>query len=1165
MCSRGSVKLTHRSFCEVIVTCLVLWLVCLQPLAAQITTARLSGNILDATGAKLADAVITATKTDTATSASTVSDLNGRFQFLSLASGEYTLTVEHPGFKVKKLSGIQLLVAQQANLDISLEVGQVTTTVDVSGVVPLIDTSTASVGTVVESEQVVELPLNARRYGSLATLVPGTTTDPGGFASSATGSAFSETTYNASGARDSSNDYLVDGIEARNLSFGGFSVQPTPDGVQEFRLQTTVYSAAFGRTAGSVINLVTKSGSNQFHGSVYEFLRNDLFDATNYFSTVKPEYRRNQFGFAVGGPIQKGKTFFFANLELLRQIQGQSLTSVVPTQAQRAGDFSGLLTGSTTNLCGTGGPANINYDTGQLFDPSSESTLVCPSGAKAGSTVLVGTPIAGNVLGSIDPTAQKVLNLFPLPNRSGAINFVDNASVPRNDYILQTRVDHTIGANDQLFGRYMFGQSKFVEPLFLPGFGFNLYYRGQNVALGWTHTFTPHLLNEVHLGFQRNTDIESCEGCPKAPGTIASFGINNLTGFGPQFESDPLFILSNYTYAGNFPYHPQDNNDMVETYQDNLTWTHGRHTIVVGADMQFWQAFRVQAPYSANGLFTYSGSYSSLDFELPDAGHASDLADLETGTSPTYAARSFAFKYHYQNGGGIWSQYVQDDIKVSRNLTINAGLRYEYRRPAVDKNNAYAAFYPLGPKFSGLDNAVLITAQPDSVNDAYCTDPQYSYLHASDGQCLVASSALRRQLGFTGRTARTLIFPDKDDFAPRLGFAWRPTKSDRLVVRGGVGIFYDLPILNNQHFGDNNPISAPSQTFNATFGEPPAVSIHNVFGSAAIPNVDSQFLGLYVTPFYKTPRYTEWSFGTETSLGRGSVLEINYIGNSGEHLTRLHDFGNQPEPGLGPLQPRRPYPAFNTTLYTDSDANANYNSLQAKFTKRFSGGLSLLASYTLAHAIDDAEGDEGGGVGLNPQDDNNLAAERARSANDARNRFVFSYVYELPFGKNRRFLNQGPALNAILGGWAVSGIASFQSGFPITVLSIQDFSNTGSNSPRPDRICNGAGPHRVDDWFNASCFSTTVLQDALQSGQPRFGDSGRDILDGPGIQNFDFALLRRFSLWESRTLEFRAESFNLANHPNFGQPNATYGSALFGQIASAAAAREIQFALKFVF
>ncbi len=1177
----------------------------IAPCYAQIVSATLSGIVTDASGAIVPEASVTVTNVAVGIVSKATSDTAGNYLFPHLSPGTYTITVEKAGFKSSVITGITLLVNQQARVDAQLQVGDVATEVKVSGAAPLVETTTASVGTVIGEREVVDLPLNLRRFGALATLVPGTVSDNGGLANSLYFSTMSEEPYVANGARDASNLTLIDGVDSRNLLGGGFGLQPPPDAVQEFKIQTNTYSAAFGVVSGSTINLVTKSGTNEIHGSVYEFLRNDKLDAGNFFSanqtdpltgkeipgTRRPKYRRNQFGFAVGGPIRKNKTFWFVNYEGLREIKGLSLGGFIPTAAEKGGDFSSSLTGNTINLCGAAGPANLNFDSGQLFDPATESLFTCPPGSGlAGSTVLAGTPIPGNKITNIDPVAQKALPFIPEPNRPGFPNFLNQNPQVKPDNQFGVRIDHIIGPKDQLFGRYLFGQTTMLAPQFgyssFPGFGNTVYFRGQNAALAWTHTFGPHLLNEARFGFQRNFDVVNCEKCSRPKGTIESFGIEGLTG-SPLLEAIPLFGFSNFTYVGDSPYSPDIAPDMLEKYQDNLTWTHGRHTVVAGADLQFIQTLAATAPLSLQGELYYDGQFSSLASEIPDVGGVSDFADFLLGY-PYYAVRSYPrFLNANQAGMGLWNFYAQDDIRIRPNLSLNIGLRYEYRRPPVDRRDNLVTFIPLGPKFSGPGNGILVSATDDALNDSFCTDPSFSYLNTADGRCLVASSALRRRLGFTGRARRSLIFPHKRDFGPRFGLTWRPLSKDKLIVRTGYGIFYDLPLLNQTAYAGNaNPIFSPSQIFNTAFGSPPPLTegvpttTAKVFVAAGIPPLSQQSGFEYPPPDFQAPRFQEWSFGIQSQLAANWALEVNYIGNMANHLGFLHYYGNQPRPGVGDLQPRRPYPDFNAIGFVSSDANSNYNSLQAKLTKRFFQGLSFLTSYTWSHGFSDNEGDEGftGGIGNTaPQDDANRRAEYGSTYLDARQRFVFSYVWDLPVGNGKRYLNRGGPLNAVLGGWSASGIVTFQSGFPITVLSSQDFSNTGTFSPRPDRTCNGAGQKTVDNWFNTSCFTIDALAGALAAGSPRFGNSGRNILSGPGLNNWDFALFKEFKLGERFKLQFRSEFFNFFNQAHFGSPN-TYcdGSgpqhtcanvpfSTIGQISSAGDPRDIQFALKLSF
>jgi carboxypeptidase family protein len=1161
---------------------LVLLMGCLAalPCSAQ-SAANLYGTVTDAGGAAIPGASVTVTDVGTSVVTKTTTDGSGNYSFPSLAPAGYSITVESPGFKTEVLTGIVLLVDQKARVDVHLQVGSVDTKVEVTGEAPLVDTSSASVGTVIGTRETVDLPLNVRRFGALATLVPGTVPDAqggttgAGFANNAIGSPFSEETYAANGARSSSNNTLIDGADSRNLSFGGFAVQPSPDAVQEFKIQTNIYDAAFGKTAGSTINLVTKSGSNEFHGSVYDFLRNDALDASNYFNPVKPEQRRNQYGASLGGPIIRSKhLFFFANYEGLRQIQGQSALTIVPTDAEKAGNMSNLLTGKTGNLCGTGGPANYNYDTGQIFNPGTETTVTCPSGTLQGKTILVGTPVPGNIITTIDPVAQHVFSLgaFPEPNivSSSGNNYINSAPLTRDDDQADARVDWDKSEKNQIFARYILGQANIVQNTgysTLPSFGDTLYFRGQNVAIGWTHTFGPRILNEALFGFQRDTNIENCASCPRPAGFVEAFGIQGLAPLQPSLAGFPIFGFSNGTSTiGDSNYRPVISPDMIEKYQDTVTITKGRHTLVAGADIQPYQVLGEEAAYSPHGELDFNGQYSAVAGELNGGtSTGSDFADFLQGY-PDAGNRTLKFEGNNQVGGMFNSLFFQDNVKLSPNLSINAGIRWEYRRPSIDKNNNYVTLVPTGAKFTGAGNALLVTAAPAAQNDAFCPNAPDAYLTSNSGECLIASSTQRTALGFSGRTVRTLIHPVYHDFAPRFGIVGRPTGSDKLVVRAGYGIFYDLPNFNNQHFVDNNPVFSPSQQLVTTQGNAPIATSPTIFSGAGagIPKLTNQFVSLYVEPHYLAPYFQQWSFGIQSQLSPNWAIDLAYIGTRGLKEGNLHLAGNQAEPGTTALQSRRPYIDFGTMLYTTSDGVSNYNALQFKITKRLSQGLSMTGAYTWAKSLDDAEGDEGFGAGANDsnlaQDDNNLPFEYSRAYDDARHRVVVNAVYDLPFGHGRQFLNSGGILSYVVGGWEASGITSVQTGYPFVVLG-PDFSNTGSDSPRPNRICTGIGEKAVTNWFNSSCFVA-----AGSTANPSFGDSRRNILDGPGLVNTDMTVMRHFNMWDKADVVFRGEFFNAFNHPYFGAPtNNINNPTTVGRITSASDGRQIQLALKILF
>lgn len=621
------------------------------PCRAQQVTATLSGTVRDTTGAMVPQAALAATNVGTGVAVKTTSDPAGNYIFPSLPPATYTLSAEKGGFNTTVISGITLSVYQKATIDVVLQVGQVLQTVEVKGAAPIVSTTSASVGTLIGEQQTNDLPLNLRRTSELALLVPGVVNTSGNSLTSANGngSGFNQTSFSSVGSTSASNLVLIDGMLNRALNNGGFALDLAPEMVKEFKIQDNVYDAAYGITAGAVMNMVTPSGTNQFHGSAWNYLRNQKLDARNYFAldntnpytgadipgSARPEYIRNQFGFAAGGPIRKDKTFIFGSYEGLRNIQGETGTSAIPTADEEAGNFSSFLTGQTMNLCGAGGPANLNFDSGQLFYPASEYLVTCPTGsASAGSAVLAGQPITGNMITTLDPFAQKVLPGFPTPNAPGIVNFINQTPYRERDDTVLVRVDETLSPKDQLFVHYVLGNSNIFFPGNFDPFNNYQHYRGQNAVLGWTHTFSGNLLADARVGISRGFQDRECSECPHPPGTLAGFGIQGVSATSPQTEIDPEVTFSNFATWGDGAFNPDVLPDMLEKYEGSLTKIHGRHTFVTGVDMNFFQLLGYEDPAQLNGLVAFNGQYSSLAGEIPNVSTISDLADLEWDIRP---------------------------------------------------------------------------------------------------------------------------------------------------------------------------------------------------------------------------------------------------------------------------------------------------------------------------------------------------------------------------------------------------------------------------------------------------------------------------------------------------------------------------------------------------
>ncbi|MGB0122787.1 MAG: TonB-dependent receptor [Silvibacterium sp.] len=1177
---KSNVRLTgyRRAFSQILlVLAAAVWISSATTCWSQATTGSVVGTVTDPTQAVVPNAQVTATNVSTGVVSNTRSDSSGHYGFLSLPVGTYTLTIAQSGFETSKIAGVTLRVYQQITQNVMLNIGAERQTVTVEATPPLVDTTNASLGTVIGQSAILNMPLNLREVGSLALLVPGTvdTTGISLATGPANGSGFNDIGYSGSGGGSGGNVLLIDGMLSRALNNSSFALDPPPEMVSEFKIQNNVYDASFGLASGTTMNLITNSGTDQIHGSAWEFVRNSALDATGHFALTRPELSRNQFGGAVGGPIIKGKIFYFGAYEGLRLTQGEVYPSVVPTTAQRTGDFSSFLTGTTANLCASSGsaaPSNLNFDTGQLFDPATEYNYTCPAdpaNPSAGqATILAGTPIAGNKIATLDPVAQQVLALFPEPNTTGVVNYINETPQQQQNDQFDGRVDASLSKRHTLFVRYMLGNSDITFPGALPAFNAYQHFRGQNLVGGWTFVLGPSTINDVRIGYQRDYLTYSCQGCPRPPGTLASFGIAGLTNPLPQFNLYPNVTFSNYpTWGDGFPgYYPVVAPDAVEQYEDTFTKVIGRHTLAIGANLDFWQTKGVTDPFQVNGLITFNGQYSSLAGEIPNVSTVSDLADMELGypSGGNYTKNAIISNLV----GGRWvSLFAQDNIRVNSRLTVQAGLRWEYDRQPMDTDNQLAAFFPLSKTYEPGD-ALLLTALPDAANDALCSDP---YFISGTGECLVMTSGMRKAKGLSGNKVRQVSYgPGPGFFAPRLGLSLQPTGSDKLVLHAGAGIFMNLPNTNRMgSFANNNPVSTQTPVYDTAFGAPPPLTngvpttTQQIFLNAPSVSLSNITAQLMPSPFYRTPQTYEWSLSVQSQLTKDWAAEVAYVGNRSVHADFEHEYANQPEPGVGDLQPRRPWPDFNTLNYDDYTGFSNYESIYGKLEKTAAHGFAAIFAYTFSKSLD------GGGGNVDNQsrvqNDNDPDADYGLSDYSIGQTFVASPIYELPFGRGQRFLANGRYINWLVGGWETSAIITVHGGLPFTVTATQDYSNTNSFSPRPDRTCKGTGPKQISEWFDTSCFTTDALAQALANGTPRFGTSGRNILQGPGTQNWDLAFIKRTHINDRITSEFRGEFFNAWNHTNLGTPGAVFGTGTFGVISSSSGPRDVQLAVKLEF
>lgn len=1055
-------------------------------------TATIVGRVVDSSGAIVSGAQVTARNVDTGLERSTSSTESGDYELPLLPiTGSYTVSVSKQGFQTQQLNGIQLQVDQRARVDVQLTVGSISEKVQVEAVAPILNTETGSIGQVIENKQIVDLPLNGRNFVQLASLLPNALTGTSG--------TVGGTTVAVSGGRSNKTEFLLDGISINEQLFDGVVLRPSVDAINEFKVQVNSFSAEYGR-GNAVINATIKSGTNAFHGSVYEFLRNDTFDARNFFIPRKAAYRQNQFGVAVGGPVVlpklngKDKSFFFLNYEGTRVRQGRTSNVNVPSDAFRRGDFSSLST--------------------PIRDP------------------LTGLPFAGNIIPAnrINPATAYFLQFMPVQN-TGTGTFVYAAPYQNNQDQGNARYDHIFSTKDSLSGRYSINHLQAFNPGAYPvNGGYDQRQRVQNVVGTETHIFSPTLINELRLGYTRMHNANLNQGL--GTNYTGQAGILGFEQTSLNFPGFPQLSITGYQGIAGNAFQPLVNPTNMYEIVDSVSWIKGSHTFKFGADLR---DFRLTSTNSANsrGSFSFNGTYTGNAF-----------ADYLTGY-PTSGSRSFPRnlfgeedrRYHF---------YVQDDWKVSRNLTLNLGLRYELNRQPQAMLGQSADFnFQTGRWAVSTYNGQINTISQQVAQFAY---PRFSNLidKATD-------------VGLPNN----LLYEHYRDFAPRLGMAWRPFGDNNTVVRAGAGVFYMMT-------SGNNTVSSPIINVPFIVDESKQQPVVNGFPTLDVRNFFDPFssnanfttpLTFGFNPHMKTPRMYQWNFAIQRQITRSLAIEAAYVGNKGTYLERYYST-NLPmisATDTRPFQQRRPLPQFGTGTYYDAADNSNYNGLEMKLEQRFNHGISFLAAYSWSKSIDSSTSDSGETTN-NPFD---LRFNRGLSSLDVGQRFVLSFGAELPFGRGRTFLSSMSGVGeAVLGGWQVGGIFTAQQGFPYTpTISVDPANVAFSYATWPDRIGSG----RVDQCTPAQCFNPA---DFRVPAPFTIGNSGRNILRGPGINNWDLSVFKNFHFTESVFLQFRAEAFNAFNHTQFNAPpasNRNIDLPSAGRVTSAKDPRIGQFALKLYF
>jgi hypothetical protein len=1086
--------------------------------AAQ--NAAVQGIVTDASGAAIPLATVRIENLGTGISTTTTASPEGRYSFPSLPPGTYRIESIAEGFGGQQLAEFQLEVSQVARLDFRLQPGTVVESVQVSAAAVLLNSETTEVGQVIDSKRILEMPLNGRNYLQLAQFTAGALPG-GGDGTGARGRG--EGQFAAVGMQMAQNNVLLDGNDNSSRTSGGplgfqaQQVKPPVDAVAEFKVVTNNMSAEYGYRTGAKVLVTSKSGTNQLHGSLYEFLRNEKLDGTNFFAnrsgSEKPTYRQNQFGASLGGPVfipkfydGRNRTFFFGSYQGTRIRFGRSYISSVPSRdiVERF-DFS-----KQPNIRNT------------IFDPETLSG----SGAAA-----VRLPFANATIpvSRIDPVSAAVAALYPTSNIAGRDDLPNNYFYSPSDADdaeqFDFRGDHNISDNHRFFVRYSLRDQSVLEPGPLPypatgGNGQTTALKGHNLATAFTSSFSPTVLHEVRFGLSR---FDTVFDILYTENLNARFGIKNAPGdtFGDgEDHGMTRFTPTGFAEVGARSFWPNRNNLHNYMVTDMVTVQAGRHTLKFGGEYRHQTIYRNAARFR-RGQLAFSGAYTS---QFPNVG--SSRANSGNGMADMLLGWVSGGTYGNNQGEEIFSPYygvyVQDDYKLSNRLTLNLGLRWE--------------LFPLGT-FPNPENQTVARWLLAGVNVPTQADERMVYPSSSSD---------------SGGSN------DKNNFAPRLGLAWSVT--DNTVIRTGAGVFY----------GEPNSLSTDGANFRPGAPRHTEISLQTNFETTpyrvkeGFPAFDNTVIlpnvSVSVFPDYRPNLLAyQWFFDLQRTLPGDTLFTIGYVGTKAQNIyvSRNLNLPYTPSANVAANQ-RRIRPQFNAISYSENSLHSNYHALTAKAEKRFSRGLTYLASFTYSKNIDQGTESlfDGSQDAATPY---NLQIERGRSNLDRTLGFISSVVYELPFGKGRTYLRSGPA-SWVLGGWQLGGIVSLYSGFPVPHTFNVNNQNLGG-PVRGDWVRNPNLPtseRTIDRWFDTG-FVTASAPGVLSN-------AGRNLVESPGTKNLDVMVARNFLLpWEGHQLQLRFESFNFTNTPNFGRPNTAVGTPNAGAITTASEPRRIQFGLKYVF
>ncbi len=1137
--------------------------------SAQVFTGAISGVVKDRSGAVVPGAKLILTNTATSGEKQQTTKSAGTFAFPQLTPGNYRLEVEKQGFKRFVRSGLTIQVNQNIVISPVLEVGSVTQTVEVTAQTPLLQPATSSLGQVVGSQNIENLPLVGRNTLALVELTPGT--QPlGAFGGvPAQTNAYNQGFFSVGGSQVLTNSTLIDGIPADQALFNAPAFVPSPDDVQEFKVQTADLPAEFGRTGGAVVNIVTKSGTNQLHGTIYEYFRNSVLNANNFFTNRAgkpiPFSNMNQFGVAGGGPVVlphiyngRNKTFWFFNYEGLRDREGQTLLTTVPTPTQLNGDFSQTFNSSGSLVT--------------IYDPLTTR----PDPANPGQYIR--DAFLGNIIppDRIDPVSAKVRTYWPSPNTagtaSGANNFFGTGTAPNTENMYTVRVDESISSSQELYFRfsssnndrgavdYFHNGTGWVNP---GGGGVPLLFGAKNADLGYTWTVNPTTVVNLTTGYVREVIFKD----PALTGIdLTTLGYPAQFAHGFYWDAFPSIQPSGYKALA------ASTSDLIHRYDSTFQWAgtltkvFSRHTVKTGAELLYIPLNELQ-PGAPQGVFNFSTGFTGANPLASSSTSGSSIASFLLGYP---SSGSTDFNPALSVSSNYLGAYVQDDYRATNKLTLNLGIRFEMETARNERYNRLSWFNPAIANPAGSQVGI-----PNLKGGL-----QFPGVNGNG----------RRQENLT------------KGFAPRVGLAYRLTP--KTVIRTGYGLFY-LP-----RTGDGVGSTLGAAGFFATTpfvsstdgGLTPANQLSNPFPNGLI-NPPGSSLGAQtllgeslgaVLPRQNYSYAQNWNFDVQRELPGNILFDIAYQGSEGTFLPISAQLDQLPDKDLalgsallsqvtnpfaslvttGPLslptvtagQLLLPFPEFTgVTTYGTHEGSSNYHSLQLKVERRFSHGLSFLGAYTFSKALGDVPAALSIGF-ANPgyQDNNNLHGEYALQEYDMPQRLVLAYTWELPMGPGHNFLGgvRGP-LSKLIAGWQVNGINTFQSGVPLGLTTANNLTHSYGGGSRPNMLCNPAlhssTESRLNKWFNTSCFA--------QPAAFTFGNASRTLpnVRGPGFVDFDLSFFKNTHLTEKTNLQIRAELFNAFNNVNFGSPGTTFGTSSFGVIGSAGAARIIQLAAKIQF